>query len=234
MRLAHGASPDALAWRLYPGCRGKTPRYERGSSAEDMDLECWRFYPPSERRHLTIRDRVTVRYPEELSHRMALRLSLRQASPVVPDPHIGSSTVSYSLVAIRIRGSITEMLATNRTVRFCSTRVVRFSWIGCGGSWGACGREARECGQGGGQRARVVHGLVHTARRARAGPQDSSTNPQPPAALSEPCPLGRAGRPRRRGGLPPGTHRVRSRRAGAARGTPPGARRGNDAPAPGP
>ena len=45
-------------------------------------------------------------------------------------------------------------------------------------SCGACGRETRECGRGGGQRASVVHGLAHTARRARAGPKDSSTNPQ--------------------------------------------------------
>ena len=51
-------------------------------------------------------------------------------------------------------------------------------WIAGGWSCGACGREARECGRGGGQRASVVHGLVHTARRARAGPKDSSTNPQ--------------------------------------------------------
>ncbi len=35
-----------------------------------------------------------------------------------------------------------DVLATNRTVRF--------PWVGCGCSWGACGREARECGQGGG------------------------------------------------------------------------------------
>ena len=66
--------------------------------------------------------------------------------------------------------------------RYAET-LVSLLWIAGGCSCGACGREARECGRGGGQRGCVVHGIVHTARRARAGPKDSSTNPQVP-----PCP----------------------------------------------
>jgi len=46
----------------------------------------------------------------------------------------------------------------------------RFHPDGCW-SCGACGREARECGQGGGPRVSVVHGLAHASRRARAGPR---------------------------------------------------------------
>jgi hypothetical protein len=52
----------------------------------------------------------------------------------------------------------------------------------------SCGREARECGQPVGRaRSALTDGIisfrrgpwvVHTSRRARAGPQDSSTNPQ--------------------------------------------------------
>ena len=43
----------------------------------------------------------------------------------------------------------------------------------------SCGREARECGQAV-DNARLVRcpRAVHTARRAWAGPKDSSTNPQ--------------------------------------------------------
>ena len=50
------------------------------------------------------------------------------------------------------------------------------SWLSCG----VCGREARECGQRGGRRPCVVHGLSTRPDRARAGPQGSSTNPQDP------------------------------------------------------
>ena len=67
--------------------------------------------------------------------------------------------------------------------RYAET-LVALIWTAGGWSCGACGREARECGRGGGQRGCVVHGIVHTARRARAGPKDSSTNPQD----SLPCP----------------------------------------------
>ncbi len=53
-------------------------------------------------------------------------------------------------------------------------------------SCGACGREARECGQRGGRRPGVVHGLSTRPERAWAGPKGSSTNPQdPPGSRQE-------------------------------------------------
>ena len=51
---------------------------------------------------------LTASHSSDSSHSIARRPSLRHASPVVPEPHIGSSTTSPSRVDIRIRGSITD------------------------------------------------------------------------------------------------------------------------------
>jgi len=43
----------------------------------------------------------------------------------------------------------------------------------------SCGREVRECGQAVDKSVPPTYpGFVHTARRARTGPQGASTNPQ--------------------------------------------------------
>ena len=84
---------------------------------------------------------------------------------------------------------------------------------------------------GGGQRASVVHGL--STRPAGFAPV-RRTRPQFHRTLTAPQRYGHGAHAPRRGHRPPGSHRTRTRRACAARGTPPSARRGSGAPAPAP
>ena len=130
-------------------------------------------------------------------------------------------------------GHIIDLLATNRTVRFCSTRVVRFVLSGSVvvGPVEFVGERRESVGRRWATRWRRPR-AVHTSRRARAGAKDSAHKST--GAFIAPPRFERGARAVRRGRWPAANHRARTRRACAGRGTPPSAHRGSGALAPAP